>query len=199
MLRKAVPVVAMLLVMAGCASPAVEPPGLEATPSASPTPSPEPTLSASPSPGVEQSDLELGIVFEGVPELGGTELDVYNHVAWYQKEYWRMMTTNVVSPGLDVLASHEVRTMMEGIAAQNAEAGGEVQGVFHTRIGSPGVDGDTATVVVCDDFRDITVVDEDGTYTAAEVGLKNLAKSLTLAPSPQGTWMIQRSSPAGAC
>ena len=196
--RWTVPLLAVALLTTACASDPVEPP--VPTPTVAPSSTPSPTPSPTPGPEVEASDPELGIVFEDVPlGLGGAELEVYNTVAAYQKEYWRMMTTDVVGPGFDVLSSPEVRSMMERIATQNANAGGEVGGTFHSRIGGIVVDGDNGTATVCDDFRDVTVTDADGAYSAAEVGLVSLAKTLTMGPVGNGRWMVLRSTPAGPC
>lgn len=195
-LRTTLPVlVVVTLLAAGCTSEAVEPPGLTATPTAVAEPSP----TATPDPALEPSDPELGIVFEDVPELSGPQVDVYNAVAAYQKEYWRMMTTNTVSPGFDVLASPEIRAMMQRIATQNAEAQARTAGVFHTRISDVAVEGDSATATVCDDFRDVIPSDPNGTYTPQEVGLDNLAKQLVMGRSEAGTWRALDSIPAGAC
>ena len=195
-LRRALPILTVLLLSAGCASEAVEPPGLEATVAAEPTPTPSPTPAGA---VLEPSDPDLGIVFEDVPQLEGEQVDVYNTVAAYQKEYWRMMTTNTVSPGFDVLASPEIRAMMQRIATQNAEAQAEIKGVFHTRISDVVVDGGSATALVCDDYRDVLATDPNGSYTAEEVGLEDLAARLTLGPSGMGTWVALESVPAGAC
>lgn len=186
------------LLAAGCAAEKTELPGLTASPTSEAESSPTPT--PTPDPVLEPSDPELGIVFEDVPELSDPdEIAVYNTVAAYQKEYWRMMTTNTVGLGFDVLASPEIEAMMQGIADQNAAAQATIAGVFHTRIGNITVSEDSATVTVCDDYRDVTATDPNGTYTAAEAGLENLAATLTLGPSGSGAWLALRSSPAGAC
>ena len=195
-LRRALPILTVLLLSAGCASEAVEPPGLEATVAAEPTPTPSPTPAGA---VLEPSDPDLGIVFEDVPQLEGEQVDVYNTVAAYQKEYWRMMTTNTVSPGFDVLASPEIRAMMQRIATQNADQDLEILGVFHTRIHDLVVDGESATVTVCDDYRDVTAADPEGTYSSQEIGLVGTVKQLSMGLSGFGTWRVLNSAPAGDC
>jgi len=195
-LRRALPILTVLLLSAGCASEAVEPPGLEATVAAEPTPTPSPTPAGA---VLEPSDPDLGIVFEDVPQLEGEQVDVYNTVAAYQKEYWRMMRTNELSPGFDIVASPELRTMMQGVATQNADQQLTLGGVFHTSIGAVVVEGGTATVTVCDDYREVTGTDPAGTYTSQEIGLENLASQLTLGPSVGDAWIVLTGSPAGAC
>ncbi|SFK57177.1 hypothetical protein, partial [Cellulomonas sp. KH9] len=148
---------------------------------------------------LEPSDPDLGIVFEDVPQLEGEQVDVYNTVAYFQKEYWRMMRTNELSPGFDIVASPELRTMMQGVATQNADQQLTLGGVFHTSIGAVVVEGGTATVTVCDDYREVTGTDPAGTYTSQEIGLENLASQLTLGPSVGDAWIVLTGSPAGAC
>lgn len=197
-LRTTVPVLVTVVVLAaGCSSQAVEPPGLTATPTPSASSSPSATADADPA--LEPSDPELGIVFEDVPQLSGAEVDVYNAAAAYQKEYWRMMTTNTVGPGFDVLASPEVKAMMQRIATQNTGLELVIRGVLRTRISGVVVEGQSATVAVCDDYREVTASDPNGTYTSQEVGLVNTAKQLVVASLGGGVWMVRDSVPAGTC
>ena len=197
--RTGLPVlVTVALLAGGCAAEKVDVPGPTTSPTSQASSSPTPT--PTPDPVLEPSDPELGIVFEDVPELSDPdEIAVYNTVAVYQKEYWRMMTTNTVGIGFDIIASPDIKAMMQRIATQNADQQLTLGGVFHTRISTVVVDGQAATVTVCDDYRDVTAADPDGAYTSQEVGLRNLAAQLTLGPSVGGTWIALDSIPAGAC
>jgi len=192
------PLLAVLLVTVGCTSPAVEPPGLEATPTATPS------VSASPTPRVdgilEESDPALGVVLEGVPALTGDEADVYDTIAAYEKEYWRTMTTNSLSPGFEVLASPELQTVMERVATNNGNNGITVDGTYRVSISDVGLAGDgTATAVVCSDYLGATFADPDGTYTPAEVGFGERQRFVVTLRDAGPTWQLSTSGRDGTC
>lgn len=172
--------------LTACAARTSDLPGLTASPTATASPTPTP----SPEAIQETSDPDLGIVFEDVPDLTGAEADVYDAVATFEKEYWRMMTTNTVSPAFAIIASPEITATMQQIADQNAGVQLLLGGVFHSTISDVTVNGDTATASTCDDYNDVTGVDPNGTYTSQEVGLVNVGIRLTLAPSPTGGWRV---------
>lgn len=139
-------------------------------------------------------------MFEDVPELSDPdEIAVYNTVAAYSKEYWRMMTTNTVGLGFDTIASPEIKAMMQRIADENVRIQAGTRGVFHTRISGITVDDDTATAIACDDFREVIPFDPNGTYTPEQVGLDNVAEKLSLVRSASGGWIVLESNPAGTC
>lgn len=195
-------VLVVVLTAAGCTSAAVESSAPTASPTsvATPSPAPTPTATPTPEPVLEQSDAELGIVLENVPAaLAGAQVDVYNVAAAYQKEYWRMMRTSTAGPGFDALVAPEMRAKMQRIAAGSAEQQLTLGGVFRTSITDVVVDGDSATVRVCDDYRDVTATYPDGTYSSQEVGLDGSVEQLTLGPSGEGAWLILDSTPAGDC
>ena len=187
------------LVLAGCTSEATEPPGPTASPTASesatPTPTPTPTQFQ------EQSDPELGIVFEDAPVLEGDAADVYNWIATYNKEYWRTMTTNTLSPAFSILASPEVQATMQQVADTNTNIQGSVGGVLHSRIGDIVVNGGTATGTVCDNYRDVTFTDPNGSYTPTDVGFGTPRhKTLTLTRiAAEARWMVLTSVVEGTC
>lgn len=181
--------------LSACAAQTSDLPGLTASPTATATPTPTP----SPETIQETSDPDLGIVFEDVPDLTGAEADVYDAVATFEKEYWRMMTTNTVSPAFAIIASPEITARMQQIADQNASVQLLLGGEFHTTISDVTVNGDTATASACDDYSDVTGTDPNGTYTSQEVGLENVMKRLTLAPSPTGGWRVTVGESAGTC
>lgn len=189
---------ACALLLAGCTSAPAGPPGLTASPTTSTTAAPTPTEDE----GVEDlSDPELGIVFEDAPELEGDAADVYNWIATYDKEYWRTMTTNEVSPAFSLLASAEVQAKMAQIAETNRNIQGTIAGVLHSRVGNIVVDGDTATGSVCDDYRDVTFADPNGSYTPAEAGFgepRNEKVTLTRVAA-EDRWIVVSSEVEGTC
>ncbi|GEK22314.1 hypothetical protein [Cellulomonas xylanilytica] len=204
-----VPVVAVsaacALLLVGCTSGGNEPAGLTASPTTAATSAastPTPTSTAAPTAGVvkDLSDPELGIIFENVPALEGDAADVYNWIATYNKEYWRTLTTNQVSPAASILASAEVQARLKEIASNNSASQAAVGGVLHSRISEIAVDGDTATGVVCDDYRDATFADVDGTYTPEEAGFGGVPrKTLTMIREADGRWTVAQSQVEGTC
>jgi len=166
---------------------------------ASPTATPTPTALT----GVvmDLSDPALGIVFEKVPDVHGGAADVYNWLATYEKEVWRTLTTNTVSPGLSILASAEVQATMQQMATSNAKDQAKVGGVFHATIADITVDGDTAHGTTCDDYRETTFADAKGTYTPKEAGFgeARLSKFTLVRVAAEDRWMIQSQEWTGPC
>ena len=188
---------AAALALTGCTQadepdPPTSPPPQAATasPSLSPDPDPDGVL--------ESSDPDLGFVLDDTPDLTGIEADVVDTAVVYQKEYWRTMSSNAVSPAFEVIASPEIRSEMEYIATTNVSMQVTVDGTFRTAISGVSVSGDTASVDVCDDFRDVTVTDPNGTYTSAEVGYENLVRTMSLG-NRGGAWVVLTSTTSGTC
>ena len=166
------------------------------TPSATHTPTPSPSSSA-----MEQSDPGLGIVFLDPPTLTGEQVDVYNWIATYDKEYWRTLTTNQVSPAFAVMASAEVQTQMQQMATDNTSAQSHIGGTFEVRVSGITVDGDTARGSACRDFGKVTFADTKGTHTLKEMGLDQPAlveMTLQRGAAPH-QWMIVTSGRTGTC
>ncbi|TQL02794.1 hypothetical protein [Cellulomonas sp. SLBN-39] len=186
-----------LVLLTGCAAQKSTMPGVTGAPTTTPTSTPTATATAD---GIQEtSDPDLGIVFEDVPDLTGTEADVYDAAATFQKEYWRMMTTLEVSPAFSVIAAPDIAARMQEIADNNAAQSAVIAGTFHTTISDVTVSDETATARVCDDYREVTVADADGTYTAEEAGLESLAVDVTLGKAAHGGWTVLANESAGAC
>lgn len=200
--RMAAAAAACAALVAGCSSTAAEPPGLTASPSTTATATPSATATPEPEGGAEDmSDPELGIVFDDVPTLEGDAADVHNWIATYEKEYWRTMTTNTVSPAFAVLGSADVQATMQGVVDQNVSSQVDIGGVFHARISDVVVDGDTATGTACDIYRDVTFADPHGTYTPQDVGFgEPRHKTLTLTRvAAEDRWLVLTSVVSGTC
>ncbi|WP_156043731.1 hypothetical protein [Cellulomonas sp. URHE0023] len=177
-------------VLAGCSGSPDEPAGLSATPTTAVEPSPTPTPTPS-SEVQDQSDAELGIVFTDVPVMTGDEADVYNTLATLEKEYWRTLTSNTVSPAYSVIASAEIQARMQQAATSNANDLGQIGGVLHTSVGNVVVTGDTAQGSACEDFSAATFADKDGTYTPDEAGFNKRLSSFTLGRVPgEDRWIV---------
>ena len=193
----------VVLAVAGCTGrDDPDMPGLTASPSATRTPTPTPSPTSIAGTVVDLSDPELGIVFEDVPDLSGDEADVYNWVGTYKVEYWRAMRTNTMSPAFAVFASPEAQAEIEGLVAENAADGWVVEGVYRVAISDVAVTGDAATAMVCDDYTDVTVTDNDGPVTLEDAGVATpLLLEVTLARNPvaEGLWMVGNTSLVGSC
>ena len=166
------------------------------TPSATHTPTPSPSSSA-----MEQSDPGLGIVFLDPPTLTGEQVDVYNWIATYDKEYWRTLTTNQVSPALAIMASAEVQTQMQQMATENANTQSQATGTFEVHIIDVTVDGDTARGSECDSFGKVTFADNTGPRTLESEGVgqpANMELTLRRGAAPH-QWMIVTSTRTGSC
>jgi len=191
-----VPALCVALV-AGCTSsdPAPVPSTTKTT-----TPGPTPTPTAS-SEVQDLSNAELGIEFEDVPSLTGTEAEVYNLLSTYQMEYWRTMTTNSVSPTFSVISSGDVQATMKGIVKTNKDGNITLGGVFSTTISDLAVDGDKATAAICDDYARMTVKDPNGSYTPEQVGYGvPRHKDVTVTRGTSGTtWKVQTVTVEGSC
>lgn len=191
--------VAGALLLTGCTSPAPESgdPTPSVTPSATPTPTPEP----SPTDGIQvHSDPATGIVFEDVPDLTGDEAAVYNWIATHQNAFWETLRTNKVSATYASMSSTEVQDTAARIAANNASNGVRIGGEFHTRISDIVVTGDTATGLVCDDFRQATFTTDAGEFTAEDVQ-QNVPERgrLELLRLENGVWYVNRVVGEGTC
>lgn len=185
--------------LVGCTSQAQEPPGVTQTGTPRPTPSstPSPTVASETQ---DLSDPALGIVFDDVPVLTGDAAAVHNLVATYKLEYWRMMTTNTVSPAFAVIASPEVLDVMTRIATSNSGDQADIGGTFHTSIREVEVEGDTARVVTCDVYADVTFADVNGPTTPEGAGFgETFLLTNTLTRLPDGRWVIGPSERAGTC
>ncbi|NKY39469.1 hypothetical protein [Cellulomonas septica] len=199
MSRWVVVVVSTLVVglLAGCGG-AEEPAGLTAAPTTTPTPSATPT----PEPEVDDlSDPELGIVFTDVPALTGDEADVHNWLATYEKEYWRTLRTNTVSPAFALIASPELQGAMQKVVDKNVAIQASIGGVLETRVGNVAVTGDQATGEICEDFSKATFADATRTYTPAEAGFgekKHKAYTLTRVPG-EDRWLVATNEVSGTC
>lgn len=189
------------LLLAGCTSEATGPSAQSTSPTASeaaPTPTPTPT----PTPGVDDlSDPALGIVFEETPALEGDAADVHNWIATYEKEYWRTLTTNQVSPAFALIGSAEVQARQQDIADNNAADQATIGGTMRVRIKDIVVTGDTATGSACTDYGDATFADVNGTYTPAEAGFDPpVVVNFTLARvAAENRWIILTYDVPGRC
>jgi len=188
--------------MAGCSAAAKEPAGLTASPTAttaSPTATPTPTAST----GVvlDLSDPALGIVFEKVPDVHGDAADVYNWIATFEKEAWRTITTNQVSPAMDVIASVEVKAQGQATVDGNVRDGSVFGGVIHVRVGDLSVDGDTARGTACRDYANVTFSDAGGPDTPEQAGFgQPRLMEMTLARvSAENRWKILILKGIGTC
>ena len=188
-----------LLLLTACTSPAVEPPGLTASPTTTPTPSPTPE--PTPTDGIQvHSDPEAGIFFEEVPDLSGDEAEVYNWIATYQKAYWQTLRTNELSGTLASIASADMQATLQQIATDNAASGVRVTGTFRTRITDIVVTGDTATGVKCDDLREATFATAEHEWTPTEVGTDVPERgTVELTRLDGGVWYINNVLEAGSC
>jgi len=199
-LRTTLPVATLaLLLTAGCTAGGVEPPGLtSASTISTPTPTPAPT--ADPDGILVESDPEMGIVFEDVPTLTGAEADVYDTVALYEKAYWTTMTTNQVNPLFDTIASPELKTMMEQIAATNAGISADIGGTYRVRISQITVGDDgTAGAILCSDFSSVTFADPNGTYPPGEVGYGERRRSVYTLRDLTTHWQVTTDVRDGTC
>ncbi|MBO3086609.1 hypothetical protein [Cellulomonas fengjieae] len=201
-MRRAAVVVGTALsiaVLAGCSTQEADPPA--PTSSATAAPSPTPTPTPSPSGIVEGSDLELGIVLDDVPELGGDDAQVYNWAATYEKEYWRTLTTNAISPAMSLLASPELQQRVTTLVQSNVADKWVIDGTMHVRIDSIVVDGDTASAAVCRDFSDTTATEDGRALTPEELGPDLVPKQMTLARvAGEQRWTVLTSETgAGTC
>jgi hypothetical protein len=191
-------------VVAGCSGAPAEPVGLTGSPTAdrtlTSTPSPTPTPTPSDGPQ-DLSDPGVGIVFEGIPALDGDSADVYNWIATFEKESWRTTTTNTVSPGMDVLASVELRASVQSTVDGNVQNGNHIGGVLHVRVDGITVDGGTARGTACRDYADVTFSDASGSDTPEQAGFSQpRLMELTLARvSGENRWTIMTLGWIGAC
>ncbi|NTW40583.1 MAG: hypothetical protein HGA44_11975 [Cellulomonadaceae bacterium] len=185
--------------LVGCSSAATEPPGLTASPTLSATPTSTPT--PMPTGVIETSDTDLGIVFEDVPDLAGDEAEVYNWVAVYEKEFWRILTTNTVAPTVDMLASPELKATLDALAQSNADDKSVIDGTLHVRVSLIDVQGDSATASVCRDFTAVTVTEDGRLLSPEEAGATQpLRRDMTLLRVPaESRWIVQTSTNAGSC
>ena len=204
MVRRAVVagvVCAVALVVGGCTGNDPDLPGLTASPSPSVTPTATPSPTSIAGTVVDLSDPELGIVFEDVPDLTGDEADVYNWVATFEVEYWRTMTSNVVSPAMGVMASAEVQARMDRMVTNNSESELDVGGELRATVSRIAVSGDTAVAWVCDDFSGATFADPAGEYTPEQMDADvPIAKNVSLVRGVgEGQWTVATLEDAGSC
>jgi len=190
--------------IAGCSAAAKEPAGLTASPTAttaSPTATPTPKPTASAGVVMDLSDPALGIVFEKAPDVHGDAADVYNWIATFEKEAWRTITTNQVSPAMDVIASVEVKAQGQATVDGNVKNGNHFGGVIHVRVGDLSVDGDTARGTACEDFANVTFSDAGGPDTPEQAGFgQPRLMEITLARvGAENRWKVMTLKGIGTC
>lgn len=189
--------------LAACSS--VEAPAAESTRGLSASASTAPSVSSAnhtpSSDAQDMTDPDLGIVFADVPVLRGDEADVYNVIATYEKEYWRTMTTNDVSPAFSVIGSAAVQTLMSGIVDENVAVQADIGGTFQARVSDVAVSGDTAVGRACDDYAAATFTDADGPDTPAEAGFgETRLKEMTLSRvAAERRWVVETVKVLGPC
>jgi hypothetical protein len=188
---------------AGCSAAAKEPVGLTASPTATATATPTSTPNAEAVAGVvrDWSDPALGVVFEAVPAVQGDAADVYNRMASFEKEAWRTTTTNQLSPGLDLVASAEVKADFQSTSDANVKNGNHYGGVIHVRVDGISVNGDTARGTACRDYAKATFSDAAKSYTPEEAGFgKPLLIEVTLAHvNGENVWKVMTAKENGTC
>jgi hypothetical protein len=196
-------VAAMCMVaVAGCSSPAKEPPGLTASPSPaseSPTPTPTPTFAGP----TDLSDPELGVVFTGIPQVEDQSTsDAIETFMYFEIEYWKALTTNEVRPGPWVIASDEAIAWIQGNVDRSKIDGWASNGTLATSIEV--VSGDETTLVldICRDWRDAGFVNAAaGTeMTNAEAGLDETSGArVGMVLSPNSGWYVNTTERTGEC
>jgi hypothetical protein len=199
-LRTTLPVATLaLLLTASCTAGGVEPPGLTAAPTTS-TPTPTPSPTPDPDGILVQSDPEMGIVLEDPPALTGTEADVYDTVALFEKAYWSTMTTNEVNPTFDILASPEYKAGMERVVAKNVAINADIGGTYRVRISQVTVTGEgEASATVCSDYREVTFADADGPDTPEEAGFGVPQRNTYTLRELGGAWQVASGEMTGSC
>jgi len=192
----------VIALTAGCSGAGKEPAGLTASPTAttaSPTATPTPTAST----GVvtDLSDPALGIVFEKVPDVHADAADVYNWMATFEKEAWRTMTTNTLSPAMDVIASAEVKAQEQSAVDIDVKNGSHIGGVIHVRVGGISIDGDTARGTTCRDYANATFADATKSYTPEETsfGQPILVEMTLVRVRAENWWKVMTLKEVGTC
>ena len=199
-LRTTLPVATLtLLLTAGCTAGGIEPPGLTAAPTTS-TPTPTPSPTPDPDGILVQSDPEMGIVFEDVPDLTGVEADVYDTVALFEKAYWSTMTTNEVNPMFEILASPELKEGMGQVAAKNTAISADIAGTYRVRVSEVTITGDgEASAVACSDYGEVTFVSNEGTFTPEEAGFGVPHRSEYRLRNLGESWQVTTGELGGSC
>lgn len=186
----------VLAALAGCSGEGDPEPTPSATPEASATPEPTPTPTPSPTQDAgprDLSDPELGIEFTGLPEGDLTPetitaVEAYQH---FEVEFWRALTTNSLSPVLEVVATPGVRDYVRQQTAHNMGNGRVARGRIDVTITAVDADDELVTIESCVDLTGTEFVDEEtGESSGGDQSAELYDVDTKVEPYGEGLWHV---------
>ena len=194
---RAVVGVVLVGLLAGCSSGGHKPPGLSASPTpVVQTPSPSPTAAGV----IDRSDPKLGIVFTKMPDLTGDAASALNGLSFFESEFWRATTTGKVDPIFMLIASPDVRAIVQAQVDGNIARGATIHGTSTVTVNITSADATTAVGTSCQDPSGVLYTNAEGTFTLANAGYVDVARfDVTLSRPNGGGWMVETYKRNGTC
>ena len=160
------------------------------------TPSPSPTAAGV----IDASDPKLGIVFTKMPKLTGDAASALNGLSLFESEFWRATTTGKVDPILMLIASPDVRAIVQAQVDDNIARGATIHGTLTVSVNITRADASTAAGTTCQDFSGVKFTNAKGTFTAAEGGIVDkYLFDVTLFRPNGGGWIVDTYKRNGTC
>jgi hypothetical protein len=192
--------VALVAAVSGCTAAATEPEGL-ATVTATVAPTASPTPSETPVGPRDLSDPDLGVAFTALPDVTGDAAVAVEVYQQFEVEFWRALTTNELSPSLDVLASPAAVDWVRAQVEPNTAHGWIATGTLEVALDTTEVAVDRVQLAVCTDWREVTFVNQDGTvYEGDDMGEDaRSGMTIVLLPTDGAAWRVETYELSGTC
>jgi len=183
--------------LAGCSSGRQASPKLTVSPTpVVQTPSPSPTAAGV----IDPSDPKLGIVFTKMPKLTGDAASALNGLSLFESEFWRATTTGKVDPIFMLIASPDVRAIVQAQVDGNIARGATIHGTSTVTVNITSADATTAVGTSCQDPSGVLYTNAEGTFTLANAGYVDVARfDVTLSRPNGGGWMVETYKRNGTC
>lgn len=193
MSRRIVPLAVTVLLLAACS------PGGSEEPTAAPTapgtpaestraPEPSPTETAEPGP-VDRTDPELGIAFEGLPDVTGPEADAVDTYTALEVAFWSGLVTNELDEELDALAAPDVAEHLRFQVESNVENGWVAGGELTVRLGDLEGNDQITVITACSDVSEMTFTQDGRTQTAQELDMPSQQVTAEVSRAA-GPWLV---------
>lgn len=194
-------VIGVLLVgfLASCTGGGKEPPGLTASPSATPeSPSASPTPVDAP---IDRSDPDLGIVFTDLPDVTGDARSALDTLTLFEVEAWRAQKGGVMNDVISLIASSEMVALLQAQLDGNAEGGWTLSGELDVAITVEQADAQSALATVCQDWSKVISTQDGVAHTAEDLGEQGgyLFEVPMSRASADGPWSVVYYERTGTC
>lgn len=194
---------AAVLLIGACSGGGDTPAPASAAPTSAPTNAVTPTPTPSPSVtdvGVpDRSDPALGIVFEKIPDVSGSQADALDTLMQFQVEFWRSRIDGALSSSIGDLSTGAALAQVKEVVSTNEKNGWTTAG--ETTSTYTDIAGTSKLVIVdmCTDERDVTYTKDGKVTSGAELATAQQKIRAEVAQQPTGVWAVQTFTPGDPC